>query len=133
MNQRTRRRLQFLGIAGLICFVGLFLVYRSWDRQEMLRVTLLWGRLAPIPASAQHLAITKAGSMFTRAFRASFSVPVSDIEQWLGESPGTREAAPERPSPTTRRFLVKPGGGAQWAEVTVDDTSGAVRIYVYWS
>jgi hypothetical protein len=133
MNQRTRRRLQFLGIAGLICFVGLFLVYGSWDRREMLRVTLLWGRLAPIPASARHLTITKEGSMFTRAFRASFSAPVSDIEQWLGESPGTREAAPERHSPTTRRFLIKPGGGAQWAEVTVDDTLGEVRIYVYWS
>ena len=71
--------------------------------------------------------------MFTRAFRASFSAPIEDVEQWLRESPGTREATLERPSPSTRRFLIRPGGGAQWAEVTVDDSSGEVRIYVCWS
>ena len=113
--------------------IGLVFAYRAWDRREMLRATLNWGRLAPFPAAAQDFTITKEGSMFTRGFRASFIAPLADVERWLRESPGTRDLTPERPSPTTRRFLIAPGGGAQHAEVTVDDSSGAVRIYVCWS
>ena len=133
MNQQTRKRLQILGIAGVISIVGLFFAYRAWDRHEMLRVTLIWGRLAPLPASAQDFTISKEGTMFTRAFRASFAAPTADIARWLRNSPGTRDLTPEKPSPTTRRFLISPGGGAQHAEVTVDDSSGIVSIYVYWS
>lgn len=133
MNPRTRKRLRLLAIAGVVCFVGLVVAYRIWDRQEMLRVTLIWGRLAPLPVTARDFTIIKEGSMFTRAFRASFTAPVADVERWLRESPGTRDVTPERLSSTTRRFLIWPGGGAQHAEVTIDDGSGVVRIYVYWS
>jgi hypothetical protein len=99
----------------------------------MLRATLTWGRLAPLPASAQDFTVVKEGNMFTRAFRVSFSASLPDVERWLHESPGTREVTPERPSPTSRRFLISPGGGAQHAEVTVEDGLGTVSIYVYWS
>lgn len=133
MTSRRLKRLQFLGVAGLVCVGGLFLAYRAWDKREMLRVTLVWGRLAPLPASAEHFTIAKEGSMFSRAFRASFSAPIADVERWLRESPGTRDVTPERPSPTVRRFLISPGAGAQHAEVTVDESAGTVRIYVYWS
>jgi hypothetical protein len=133
MNQPTRKRLQLVGIAGLVLTVALLFVYRSWDRHEMLRVTLVWGRLAPVPASARNLIITRTGNMFTRGFHVSFSAPMADVETWLHESPGTREATLERPSAAVRRFLISPGGGAQHAEVTVDGQSGGVRIYVYWS
>ena len=71
--------------------------------------------------------------MFTRAFRASFVAPAADIEQWLQQSPGTREALPATPSPGVRHFEIAPGGGAQHAEATVDDTQHKVSIYVYWS
>jgi len=99
----------------------------------MLRVMLIWARLAPLPASARDFTIAKEGGIFTRGFRASFSAPPAEIELWLRESPGTRDLTPERPSPTTRRFLISPEGGAQHAEVTVEDSSGGVRIYVFWS
>src|SRR4051794_32265324 len=102
MNHRTRKRLQIFGIAGLVCIVGLFFAYRAWDRHEMLRVTLIWGRLAPLPTPAQNFTITKDGSVFTRAFRASFTAPVAVVERWLHESPGTRDVTPERPSPQVR-------------------------------
>jgi hypothetical protein len=62
-----------------------------------------------------------------------FTASSEDIEQWLADSSGTREALLEKPTPTTRRYLIKPGGGAQHAEVTVDDASHTVSIYVYWS
>jgi len=133
MNQQKRKRLQILGLGGVICIVALFFSYRVWDRHEMLRITLIWGRLAPLPTSAQNFTITTEGSMFARAFRASFTAPVADVDRWLRDSPGTRDVTPERPSPRVRRFLISPGAGAQYAEVTVNDGSGMVRIYVYWS
>lgn len=132
MNPRAKKLVRF-GIAGVICAFALFVAYRVWDRQQMVRATREWARLSPFPASAQHFSVQSEGSMFSRAFRVSFTAPVSDIDGWLRESPGTREITPERPSPTTRRFLISPGGGAQHAEVTVDNRTGLVRVYVYWS
>jgi hypothetical protein len=117
----------------LLALVAALLGYRSWSRSEMLRVTLDWGRLAPLLASKQDFTITTAGGMFTRAFRASFSASMADVERWLHDSPGTRDVAPERPSPTSRKYLIVPSGGAAHAEVTVEESSGAVGIYVYWS
>lgn len=131
-----RKRLHPAGVVALLCIIGLFFACGVWetrDKNEMLRITLDWGRLASPPKSAQNLIVATEGSMFTRAFRASFSAPLVDIDRWLRESPGTRDVTPERPSPTRRRFLISPGGGAQHAEVTVEDSSGRVAIYVYWS
>lgn len=105
----------------------------SRNRASAFDCTLSWGRLAPFPASAQQFSITAHGTMFTRAFRASFVAPQSEIEEWLQKSPGTREAAPTFPSPTIRHYQIAPGGGAQHAEVTVDDAKHQVSIYVYWS
>ena len=71
--------------------------------------------------------------MFTREFRTFFVAPPEDIEDWLQSSPGTREAVVTTPSPGLRHFKIKPGGGAEFAEVTVDDTQHSVSICVYWS
>jgi hypothetical protein len=103
------------------------------NRASAIDCTLSWGRLAPFPASAQQFSITAHGTMFTRAFRASFVAPQSDIEQWLQRSPGTREVVPSSPSAGVRHFQIAPGGGAQHAEVSVDDTKHQVSIYVFWS
>ena len=129
MKTRTMRIL--LVIWGVIALgIGGF----SWlNRTSAINTTRMWGRLAPFPKSAQRFTISSEGSMFTRAFRCSFSAPASDIEQWLQQSPGTRETTPATPSPGIRIFKIAPGGGAQWAEVTVDDTEHCVAIYVYWS
>ena len=114
-------------------FIGSVIAYHTNDRQSMLETTLSWGRLAPIPANATDFRIAKGGNMFTRSFNASFTAPVADVKRWLRESPGTRDAKPERVSPTIRRIQISPGEGANFAEVTVDDKSGMVMIYVYWS
>jgi hypothetical protein len=71
--------------------------------------------------------------MFTRTFRVSFDAPAAEIDRWLQQSPGTREAAPSSPSPGVRHFQIEPGEGASNAEVTVDDQAHSVLIYVYWS
>ncbi len=140
MKTRTKRILLVLcgvfvlGISGVGWLdYTLFSPDSSRNRASAIDCTLTWGRLAAFPASAQQFSITVHGTTFTRAFRTSFIAPPSDIEQWLQQSPGTREVLPTTPSPGVRHFEITPGGGAQRAEVTVDDTQHHVSIYVYWS
>ncbi len=137
MKPRTKRILLWVGCVLLIgiAWLGYFFFSRNSPRNQASAIdcTRIWGRLAPFPASAQQLSIDTEGSAFTRAFRSTFIAPPADIEQWLQQSPGTREALPTTPSPGVRHFEIAPGGGAQWAEVTVDDTNHRVSIYVYWS
>ena len=128
-----------VGIAAVVGFFGLIVYVSSGesgtpsDKESAIRCTLEWGRLSPFPSSAQEFVITTSGNMFTRGFRASFTAPSADIELWLQQSPGLRGALPTIPSPRVRHFEIVPGGGAQHAEVTVDDTKHRVSIYVYWS
>jgi hypothetical protein len=140
MKNRTKRIL--LVLCGVLVFGGSGIAWLGYsflspnssrNRASAIDATLTWGRLAPLPPSAQQFVISTQGSMFTRAFRASFVASAADIEQWLQQSPGTREVSPEISSPSVRHFQIAPGGGAQHAEVTVDDTQHRVSIYVYWS
>jgi len=133
MQASTRHRLQLAAVAALVCFLGLSFVYRAWDRRESVRTALLWGRLAPLPASAHGLYIRKTGSPFTRELRISYRAAPEEIQKWLETSPGTRGLRPERPTANLRKFSISPGGGAQYAEVRVDDSLNEVWIRVYWS
>lgn len=140
MKTRTRRILLVLcgifviGIGG-IAWIGYTLLSpdSARNRASAIDCTLTWGRLAAFPVSAQQVSIAPHGSMFTRAFRASFIAPATDIEDWLKKSPGTREVVPATPTPGVRHFQIAPGGGAKHAEVAVDDTKHEVSIYVCWS
>ncbi len=130
------RRLLICATVGLVCVaLGAFVFeeFRRGEERQRLEIPREWARLAPYPASARGLRATTSGTMFTRSFRVYFSAPAADIERWLRDSPGTREATPDRPSPGKRHFAIAPGGGAQHAEVTVDDAAGTVSIYVHWS
>ncbi len=126
-------KLAMIGIAFVRLMVLVLIWIRSIERGQQLEIPLAWARLAPYPNTARDLRASTSGGPFTRAFRVSFSAPAADIEQWLQNSPGTQGNSPERPSANKRRFLISPGAGAQHAEVTVDDSSGVVSIYVYWS
>jgi hypothetical protein len=134
---------------GWVCWLCLaaavILAYPFLDEYFMVRTMREWGRLAAVPSSAQHFEIKDGGTMFTREFRAQFMAPMVDIERWLDESPGTHGLKPsqietnntEEPDaetgPPMRKYDIRPGGGALHAEVIVDDATGLVKIYVYWS
>ena len=125
-------------LAVVACFELFVYVFTRAGRspeeyRSAVECTLEWGRLSPFPPSAQQLAIKIEGGFFTRSFRVSFTAPPADIERWLQVSPGTRETSPTTPSPGIRHFQIAPGGGANGAEVSVEDTTNQVSIYVSWS
>jgi len=105
---------------------------READKTSGINATLEWGRLAPFPKSARDLVVTKTGNIFTRGFRVSFSAPKEDIARWAEESPGLTETQPEKEG-SQRKYEIKPGGGAQHAEVVIDDSTDKVQVYVFWS
>jgi hypothetical protein len=77
--------------------------------------------------------ITTKGGVFTRAFSASFTANPAVIKAWVSASPGLKDTNPEKPESWLRKFIIKPGGGAQYAEVEIDGRSNVVKVYVYWS
>ena len=99
----------------------------------MIDCIITWGRFAEFPAGIQDFEMKTEGGMFTRAFRASFSASPKIISDWLSASPGISDSQKEIIRPNRIRYLIKPGGGAQHAEVEVDQEKGIVKIYVYWS
>lgn len=124
-------------LLGAVVLGGAFAYQKLQSSQfvknDKIQTAREWGRLAPFPASATGLVAKTEGSMFTRSFRIKFTAPQADIDSWLQASPGTSESPPDVPSPGVRHFNIKPGGGAQHAEVVVDDITHTVGIYVYWS
>jgi len=61
-----------------------------------------------------------------------FDAPPADVEAWLAASPGIPGAAMTRTG-KYRHYQITPGGGAQFAELTFDESTGHVRVHVYWS
>ena len=142
----TRSLLIGLGISSyLICAAVAGLVYLGFlfggssgsvsTRSQVSAIDCIetWGRLAPLPRSAQQLEIKQSGSRFTRGFQATFYAPQPDIDQWLKASPGIKDAMEIGIPPSSRHFEIKPGGGAVRAQVEVDDESHRVSIDVHWS
>lgn len=99
----------------------------------MLKTTLVWGRLAPIPKSRTKFNIYTEGSAFTRSFRSSFYLPKTDLEKWVKASPGLTNAEIQNINDSKQKYIIKPDGGAQYAEVIIDFKKYFIEIYVSWS
>jgi hypothetical protein len=126
-------------IAGLLLFADYFVYSNDRDnrdpnaQEEMLQCTLEWGRFAPIPDSKTQFQIRTEGSAFTRSFWSSFYLPEEDLEKWMKDCPGFLGAETEEVDNTTTKYVIRPGGGAMYAEAVIDYTKCYVEIYVYWS
>lgn len=101
-------------------------------KEQMAEITSEWARIAPIPDSKTKYNIYTEGNSFTRSFKSSFYLPKADLEQWIKQSPGLCDAEIETME-NTKKYTIKPGGGAQYAEVVIDFKKCYVEIYVYWS
>jgi hypothetical protein len=53
------------------------------------------------------------------------------VDAWLASSPGVHDAVVKAEG-ETRRYLIKPGGGAAFAAVVIDGSTH-VTIRTYWS
>jgi hypothetical protein len=131
-------------LCGLVVGMALFFVNafsNTNDRdndnpekqEEMLMITLEWGRLAPIPDSKSEYQIRTEGSAFTRSFRSSFYLPEEDLYTWINDSPGIQDAEIEVINGNKNKYVIHAGGGASYGEVIIDFDRGFVETYVCWS
>ncbi len=132
----TRRRIvrNFAGLAVLlVAIVTAGVLYVSHvTRDSAIAAATTWARLAPLPPTAQNLQVEVKGSMFTREFVITFDASPAVIQQWFAVSPGPASASPTVAGAITT-YAITPGGGAGFAEVTVDNNRGRVVIRTYWS
>jgi hypothetical protein len=128
-------------ITGSVILMTLFIIAPSNSRDnrdatkqaEMMEITLEWGRLAPFPTKAENVSIRTEGNQFTRSFRAKFNAPKEEIDKWIEVSPGLNEAKVEGMADGKRKYIISPGGGANYAEVIIDFKVKEVEVYVSWS
>ena len=122
-----------LGFGGLaivmLVAVGGWVVFGDGNA---IKITREWARVEPLPASARDVRVKVNGNMFTRGFIVEFTADRKDVEAWLTASAGTREAKFELKD-GVRRYVIRPGGGAQYAEVVVDEKTWRVRVRAQWS
>lgn len=97
-----------------------------------LGATKEWARLNDFPATATDVTVETAGGPFTREFTVTFVAPLKDINAWLDQSPGTKDITPTTTG-FVRKYEIEPGGGAQHAELEVDERTHIVKINVWWS
>lgn len=128
---RRRRILILLAVPLLVAGFRLWFMYR--ERQSAIECITTWARLAPFPDSIENLEIKTTGNMFTRGFQAEFSLPPNDLKQWLEACPGIQGVEPTSLGPVRKHYDIDPGGGAQHAEMEVDEHGHTVTIYVQWS
>ena len=102
------------------------------NQEEMVGLALEWGRLAPFPSNIENFSIQTEGNAFTRGFRASFASTNNEIEKWVGASPGLADATVETMGDGKQKYVIVPGGGANYAEVIIDFATNTVQIYVSW-
>ena len=117
--------LLLLGTAGY-CYL------QNANYHSALEATKEWARLEDFPSSANSLTVEIQGGMFTRGFNVQFDAPLADIEKWLNKSPGTSSVTPSIDG-SIRNYDIEPGGGAQHAELGLDESTGRVTINTYWS
>jgi hypothetical protein len=133
MKLRRSSKIAVVITVSFIAIVSAGSVYISQaNRQSAINTTILWARLSPFPPQVRNLRVAGKGSMFTREFVISFDAPPKVIQQWIASSPGPSSATLTATGSVTM-YAITPGGGASFAEVKVDNSSGHVVIRSYWS
>ena len=112
--------------------LGSYWLWNHIEQRNIITTVREWARLDPLPPGVEDLKIITTGSMFTRGLRVNFYAPMHEIESWLASSPGTAGMTPEFRG-DIRVYKIQPGGGAMFAELSVDPSDGHVHIHTYWS
>ena len=135
-KSRKRRILLRIALLAGVLTIGLAVAAAHYisamNQESAIATTREWARLAPFPASAQHLRVETRGSMFTREFVITFDAPAADVIKWLQNSPGPASTQPAAEG-TTSVYEFTPGGGANDAKVRYEPATGKVTIDTSWS
>ncbi len=119
-----------------ILFIGIlsFLIYETSSRESsMIKTTIEWSRLAAFPDSKVNFHIEPIGSIFTREYISRFYLTKTELEKWIKDSPGLQDAKISVIDDTTKKYQIKPGGGAAYAYVTINFNTGLIIIDACWS
>jgi hypothetical protein len=92
-----------------------------------------WARLKPLPVPNSSVHVETKGSMFTREFIITFHADKETVLAWLNASPGTQNAYRDSRTLSHMHQEITPGGGAQFAEITISENGTKVVIRAYWS
>ncbi len=124
-------------------FVGaVFVVGTVWlvfdansplNKASAIACTCEWARLNPLPVGQSAVHVETKGGMFTREFIVTFTGKREDILAWLNASPGTQNAYRDTRMLNAMHQEISPGGGAQFAEITISENGTKVVIRAYWS
>ncbi|MFD1605068.1 hypothetical protein ACFSJW_00580 [Flavobacterium artemisiae] len=102
-----------------------------WQKEEVIKTTLLWGGLDKLPKNAEFTNMEKRGSMFTRQFIIEFTSKREDIEKWKSLSKRLKNKIPKIKA-NTEIFEIYPGeDGAMGGKVEI--TGNNVKINISWS
>ena len=128
---KLKKAIGCLVVFVLVCVAGYFSVQRA-NYYSALEATKEWARTAEFPSSAGSIDVEITGGVFSRGFVVTFDAPLADINNWIDKSPGSSNVTPENTN-GTRTYSIEAGGGAQFAEIQVDDEKQTVTIRTYWS
>lgn len=105
----------------------------SESNSSMIKTALTWSRMAQIPKEAKNVNVKEDGSPFTRSYRITFNLKENNIKIWLHKSKGIIGAETIKINNNSFKYIIKPGAGAQYAEVVIDYETKFVCIYTWWS
>lgn len=134
LNPRSsigRRIIGLVAAAVVLAITCLIVSLRVGDAEDLL---LNWGRLAPIPRSADHVALVDTKAPLTRSVRLSFDADASTVEAWEIASAGFRDAHPGIPNPDALRFVLRPASGAEAVGIVVSGFADRQHVAIAgWS
>ena len=107
---------------------AILLTPRQYSEPQMWRIVHEWTQTAPLPGDASDVSIITEGSDFTRQFKAHFRLSSESLKAWIAASPGFRDAQVTNDLEGVRHYLIKPGGGALFAEIVIDERTGSISI-----
>lgn len=89
------KKIKITFFSSILLILVLWLSCSQFNRYQIKKGALSFGRLAEYPKSAKNFKIATAGSPFTRQFIVSFNAEAEDIESWIKASDGLKGVKPE--------------------------------------
>ncbi|GAB3579318.1 hypothetical protein GCM10027345_19260 [Hymenobacter daeguensis] len=85
-----------------------FYKYRQRQQHSAVHTALVYGRLAPLPATATAVRVDTEGGLFSRTFWLSFHADTAAIADWVAHSPSLAKRVLAPFSPTAYNGDGKP-------------------------